>query len=211
MVAAPETKPPLIHRAALRPGFPLACAIWGLAAFNSFVPLYATRNLGLPGARTVLLANALTILDAAAVRREAPGPHRAAASGADGADLQSARPWRSWALWATVPGLVRRCRPLRRRPVVRVPVAHDDRGEQRAGDRARLGHGDVHRVLRPVVRRWCDRPRGGRERGRLQRRVPRRRWASRSSGRHRSSSRRRRRSPVEVRGDPIVAIEPPGE
>jgi MFS family permease len=53
---------PLIHKAALRPGFPLACAIWGLAAFNSFVPLYATRNLGLPGARTVLLANALTIL-----------------------------------------------------------------------------------------------------------------------------------------------------
>ncbi len=54
-------KPPLIHRAALRPGFPLACAIWGLAAFNSFVPLYALK-LGLSGARTVFLANSLVIL-----------------------------------------------------------------------------------------------------------------------------------------------------
>ncbi len=53
--------PPLIHPAALRPGFPLACAIWGLAAFSSFVPLYALK-LGLPGARNVILANALTIL-----------------------------------------------------------------------------------------------------------------------------------------------------
>ena len=62
IVGAADGDAPLIHRAALRPGFPLACAIWSLAAFQSFVPLYATRNLGLPGARTVLLANALTIL-----------------------------------------------------------------------------------------------------------------------------------------------------
>jgi MFS family permease len=55
-------KSPLIHRAALRPGFPLACAIWALAAFNSFVPLYATERLHLPGARLVFLANSLTIL-----------------------------------------------------------------------------------------------------------------------------------------------------
>lgn len=59
--ATDRVSPPLIHRAALRPGFPLACAIWGLAAFNSFVPLYALK-LGLSGARTVILANALTIL-----------------------------------------------------------------------------------------------------------------------------------------------------
>lgn len=62
VIAAADANPPLIHRAALRPGFPLACAIWSLAAFQSFVPLYATRDLGLDGARTVLLANALTIL-----------------------------------------------------------------------------------------------------------------------------------------------------
>jgi MFS family permease len=55
-------KAPLIHRAALRPGFPLACAIWALAAFNSFVPLYATTRLHLSGARLVFLANTVTIL-----------------------------------------------------------------------------------------------------------------------------------------------------
>jgi MFS family permease len=55
-------KPPLIHRAALRPGFPLACAIWGLAAFTSFVPLYATRQLHMSGTRFVFLANSITIL-----------------------------------------------------------------------------------------------------------------------------------------------------
>jgi MFS family permease len=57
----PAVDPPLIHRAALHPGLPLACAIWGLAAFNSFVPLYA-REVGLQGAKFVFLANSLVIL-----------------------------------------------------------------------------------------------------------------------------------------------------
>jgi MFS family permease len=57
----PAEDPPLIHRAALHPGLPLACAIWGLAAFNSFVPLYA-KEIGLGGAKFVFLANSLVIL-----------------------------------------------------------------------------------------------------------------------------------------------------
>lgn len=52
---------PLVHPAALRPGVILGCAIWGLAAFGPFVPLYALE-LGMSGARYVLLANSLTIL-----------------------------------------------------------------------------------------------------------------------------------------------------
>lgn len=52
---------PLIHPASLRPGLILGCAIWGLAAFGPFVPLYALE-LGMSGARMVLLANSLTIL-----------------------------------------------------------------------------------------------------------------------------------------------------
>ncbi len=59
----PESKStgPLIHPASLKPGLILGCAIWGLAAFGPFVPLYALE-LGLGGARLVILANSLTIL-----------------------------------------------------------------------------------------------------------------------------------------------------
>ncbi len=52
---------PLIHPASMRPGLILGCAIWGLAAFGPFVPLYALE-LGLSGARYVVLANSITIL-----------------------------------------------------------------------------------------------------------------------------------------------------
>jgi len=58
---ASEGPGPLIHKAALRPGFILGSAIWGLAAFNAFVPLYALE-LGLDGARLVFLANSVTIM-----------------------------------------------------------------------------------------------------------------------------------------------------
>lgn len=53
---------PFFHRAAVRPGLILACAIWGLAAFNSYMPLYAINTLHMRGAGTVFLANSLTIL-----------------------------------------------------------------------------------------------------------------------------------------------------
>jgi MFS family permease len=104
MVAAVETKLPLIHRAALRPGFPLACAIWSLAAFQSFVPLYATRDLGLPGARTILLANALTILAMRLVAGKLPdriGHLRAARMSLVFNPVGVA----VMALWSSVPGL----------------------------------------------------------------------------------------------------------
>ncbi len=103
-IHASDVKPPLIHRAALRPGFPLACAIWSLAAFQSFVPLYATRDLGLPGARTVLLANALTILALRLVTARLPdriGHLRAALMSL----LFNPAGVAVMALWSTVPGL----------------------------------------------------------------------------------------------------------
>ena len=104
MVAEPPTDAPLIHRAALRPGFPLACAIWGLAAFNSFVPLYATKDLGLPGARTVILANAGTILVLRLFFGRLPdriGPLRAARM----ALIFSPAGLAVMGLWAEIPGL----------------------------------------------------------------------------------------------------------
>ncbi|MEX0873780.1 MAG: MFS transporter [Actinomycetota bacterium] len=57
----PDKPPPLIHGAAIRPGLILGSAIWGLAAFNAFVPLYALE-LGLDGARLVFLVNAVVIM-----------------------------------------------------------------------------------------------------------------------------------------------------
>lgn len=76
-----DAKPgPLVHPASLRPGLILGCAIWGLAAFGPFVPLYALQ-LGLSGARYVLLANSLTILLVRSVGARIPdrmGPLRTA-------------------------------------------------------------------------------------------------------------------------------------
>ena len=77
-------KVPLIHRAALRPGFPLACAIWSLAAFNSFVVLYALE-LGLPGATHRHPRQRRHDPGAASVRQQDPGPDRAADGSTDGA------------------------------------------------------------------------------------------------------------------------------
>jgi MFS family permease len=58
----PSESPPLVHRAAVRPGAILGCAIWGLAAFNSYVPLYAVNVLKMGGASPVFLVNAVVIL-----------------------------------------------------------------------------------------------------------------------------------------------------
>jgi MFS family permease len=98
-----DAKPPLIHRAALRPGFPLACAIWGLAAFNSFVPLYAL-DLGLSGARLVFLANSLVILSLRLFGGRIPdriGPLRAARL----ALIFNPAGLAVMGLWSDVPGL----------------------------------------------------------------------------------------------------------
>jgi MFS family permease len=55
-------KPPLIHPASLRPGAILGCAIWGLAAFQGYVPLYATLVLHMRNFSGVFLVNALVIM-----------------------------------------------------------------------------------------------------------------------------------------------------
>jgi MFS family permease len=104
-VAAAGTKVPLIHRAALRPGFPLACAIWGLAAFQSFVPLYGRSNLHLHGVKFVFLANSLTILFLRSVGARIPdrvGPLRMSRFALAFTPVGLA----VMGLWASVTGLV---------------------------------------------------------------------------------------------------------
>lgn len=69
----------LVHPASIRPGLILGCAIWGLAAFNSFVPLYALQ-VGLSGSRMVFLTNAVIIFLFRSVGARLPdrlGPIRA--------------------------------------------------------------------------------------------------------------------------------------
>jgi MFS family permease len=104
-VAEEGAKTPLIHRAALRPGFPLACAIWGLAAFQSFVPIYGRENLHLHGVKFIFLANSLTILFIRSVGARIPdrvGPLRMSRVALVFTPLGLA----IIGLWATVTGLV---------------------------------------------------------------------------------------------------------
>lgn len=94
---------PLVHPAALRPGLILGCAIWGLAAFGPFVPLYALE-LGMSGARYVLLANSLTILLLRSVGARIPdnlGPLRTGRF----ALICNPMGLAFMGLWASVPGL----------------------------------------------------------------------------------------------------------
>jgi MFS family permease len=51
----------LIHPAGLLPGTVLATSVWGLAGFNTFVPLYA-REIGLSGSRLVFVAFSVIVL-----------------------------------------------------------------------------------------------------------------------------------------------------
>ena len=50
-----------IHPAALLPGAILACSVWGLAGYNTFVPLYAL-SLGLDGSRGVLALYSVIVI-----------------------------------------------------------------------------------------------------------------------------------------------------
>jgi MFS family permease len=93
----------LVHRAALRPGLILGCAIWGLASFNTFVPLYALQ-LGLGGSRMVFLVNSSTIMLLRSVGARLPdqlGPLRTARA----AMFCTPTGLAVMGLWHAVPGL----------------------------------------------------------------------------------------------------------
>ena len=95
--------PPLVHRAAIRPGSILGCVIWGLAAFNGYMPLYALK-IGLSGAGPVFLVNALVILAFRSIGARIPdrfGPLKTARYALVLAPAGLA----VMALWRTVPGL----------------------------------------------------------------------------------------------------------
>lgn len=98
-----EQRPPLVHRAALRPGSILGCAIWGLASFNGFMPLYALK-LGMHGASPVFLANAAVIMLFRSVGAKIPdrfGPLRTSRIAMTCTPLGLA----IMGLWRAVPGL----------------------------------------------------------------------------------------------------------
>lgn len=52
----------LLHPAAVLPGLVLFSAVWGFAAFSSFVTLYAIDDLGMSGARFVFFTYSFTVL-----------------------------------------------------------------------------------------------------------------------------------------------------
>jgi MFS family permease len=52
----------LVHPAGVLPGLVLFCAVWGFAAFNSFVALYAKEDLGMSGSRFVFFTYSFTVL-----------------------------------------------------------------------------------------------------------------------------------------------------
>ena len=95
--------PPLVHRAAIRPGAILGCAIWGLAAFNGYMPLYALK-IGLHGASPVFLANAVVIMLFRSLGARIPdqvGPLRTARVALFFTPVGLA----VMGLWASIPGL----------------------------------------------------------------------------------------------------------
>jgi MFS family permease len=97
------SSPPLVHRAAIRPGAILGCAIWGLAAFNGYMPLYALK-IGMKGASPVFLANAVVIMLFRSIGARIPdqfGPLRTARFALFFTPVGLA----VMGLWASVPGL----------------------------------------------------------------------------------------------------------
>jgi MFS family permease len=70
----------LLHPAAVLPGVALTTSVWGLATFNTFVPLYALA-LGMRGSRFVFLVYSIVIIAVRALGARIPdrlGPVRAA-------------------------------------------------------------------------------------------------------------------------------------
>jgi MFS family permease len=73
--------PRIVHPAAVLPGLVLFSAVWGFAAFSSFVTLYAIDDLGMSGARFVFFTYSFTVLIIRLVGARIPdilGPRRAA-------------------------------------------------------------------------------------------------------------------------------------
>ena len=71
-----------MHPAGLLPGTVLATSVWGLAGFNSFVPLYA-REVGLSGSRLVFVVFSVIVLSIRSFGATIPdrlGPARTARS-----------------------------------------------------------------------------------------------------------------------------------
>ncbi|MFN2490390.1 MAG: MFS transporter [Actinomycetota bacterium] len=70
----------IVHPAGLLPGIILACSVWGLAGYNTFVPLYA-RELGLDGSRLVFALYSAIVLGIRSLGARIPdkvGPGRSA-------------------------------------------------------------------------------------------------------------------------------------
>jgi MFS family permease len=75
-----ESRPRLVHPAAVAPGLVLVTSAFGAAGFNAFVALYA-RRLGLDGAGLVFLVYAVVIVSVRMFGRRLPdrlGPRRTA-------------------------------------------------------------------------------------------------------------------------------------
>lgn len=71
-----------VHPSGLLPGTILAASVWGLAGFNSFVPLYA-REVGLSGSRLVFVVFSVIVLSVRSFGARLPdrlGPVRTARS-----------------------------------------------------------------------------------------------------------------------------------
>lgn len=86
-----ETRPPglelpqkrhLVHPSGLKPGTVLATSVWGLAGFNTFVPLYAIQ-IGMSGSRAVFFTFSAIVLSIRLFGARLPdvlGPQRAASA-----------------------------------------------------------------------------------------------------------------------------------
>lgn len=93
----------LVHPAGLLPGTILATSVWGLAGFNTFVPLYALE-IGLDGSRTVFVTYAAIVMSMRLFGATIPdrfGTRRTART----ALTCSALGLGVVALWSTAPGL----------------------------------------------------------------------------------------------------------
>jgi MFS family permease len=101
--SSPHKPTRILNPAALLPGIVLACSVWGLAGFNTFVPLYAL-TLGLGGSRTVFVVYSAIVLGIRSLGARIPdrlGPARSARI----ALAVSAAGLAVIALWQAPPGL----------------------------------------------------------------------------------------------------------